>query len=260
MENKKKIPFLEHYHELRSRLLKIFVFFFFSFFFAFFLKNHFLEILLQPYIFVAKYQKIPLENIRLQSTALLEILFVKLKLCIFGAFLISLPFSLYQIYKFILPGFYRLEKKFLFKFSALIIFSFLSGGAFVYFCLTPFMLWFNLLQQNIGNNGLQIKFDLKISEYLDFVMQFIVIFGLIFQFPAIIFFLQKINLFNISSLQKNRRWFLLCSAIFSAIITPPDLLTMLCVLIPLILLYELSIFFLKDNSEQKTDETGKNNA
>lgn len=248
----KKTSFVEHYQELRYRLLWFLAFFVIFFFVAFFIKDGILNFILGPYRFVAYYKDLKIAELQLQAIAVWETFLTKIRLCLFSAFIFSTPFGFYHLYRFIAPALYQKERRIFFQFLCFAPLLFLLGAAFIYFCVAPLILWLSLTQEKLATGDMTISLNLTISNYLDFILYFILIFGMIFQLPLFAVLLQKIGWLKTDFLQKNRRWAILISAIFAAIITPPDLFTMLGVLIPLILLYEVAIWLLKLNDKKIT--------
>lgn len=161
-----------------------------------------------------------------------------LKIAIFSGVIVAAPFWLYQVWAFIAPGLYQKEK----KYAANFIFSgtalFLTGISFCYFLVLPAAFEF------LFNFGSSIdKPMITISEYLEFVVQMSLMFGISFELPLVLVMLGITGLVSANFLRKQRRIAWLILAVVSALLTPtPDALSMFMMLIPMIFLFEIAIF------------------
>ncbi|SUV50442.1 Sec-independent protein translocase protein TatC [Bartonella doshiae] len=178
-------PLLEHLIELRQRIISALIAFFIAFMLCFFVKDYILNFLIWPYQWAMKISGGDPEAIRLQSTQVWETFLTKMKLAAFGGALLSFPYTAFQFYSFIAPGLYKNERMAFLPFLIGGPILFFIGGAFVYALLAPMMLWFSLTQQFLPNTHLRIEFIVRISDYLNFLTSFILIFGLIFQLPLV---------------------------------------------------------------------------
>ncbi|EJF81880.1 twin-arginine translocase subunit TatC [Bartonella doshiae] len=234
-------PLLEHLIELRQRIISALIAFFIAFMLCFFVKDYILNFLIWPYQWAMKISGGDPEAIRLQSTQVWETFLTKMKLAAFGGALLSFPYTAFQFYSFIAPGLYKNERMAFLPFLIGGPILFFIGGAFVYALLAPMMLWFSLTQQFLPNTHLRIEFIVRISDYLNFLTSFILIFGLIFQLPLVTSLLTKVGLLTSYVLVSKRKWAILISFIVAAIVTPSDFFTMFAVALPTIALYEISI-------------------
>lgn len=233
-----QMHFAEHFNELKTRLLKILVVFALSFSACYAFKQELFNLLALPL------SNIFTDNQGFIFTHLAEAFFVYLKLAFWGALFISIPFALIQIYLFIAPGLYKKEKRFIiptFCFSTIL---FYAGITFVYLYLMPTAWSFFL---SFSQSSLDIALQAKISEYFSFSLQLMLAFGLAFQLPILLIILAKIGLVNVTMLAKGRKFAILGIAIFSAILTPPDIISQIALIIPLALMYEITILLLKLN-------------
>ncbi|OPB31280.1 twin-arginine translocase subunit TatC [Bartonella sp. AR 15-3] len=237
-----KITLLEHLIELRQRIIATLVVFFIAFILCFLIKDYILNFLIWPYQWAIKISGGYPGNIRLQSTQVWETFLTKMKLAAFGAVILSFPYTAFQLYSFIAPGLYKNERRAFLPFLISAPILFIVGGTFVYSLLAPLMLWFSLSQQALPDFRLKIEFIARISDYLNFMISFILIFGLIFQLPLIISLLTRVGLLTSHILISKRKWAILISFIVAAMVTPSDFFTMFAVALPTVFLYEISIF------------------
>lgn len=167
-----------------------------------------------------------------------EAFFAYLKIAMFMGFFVSLPFILYEIMMFVLPGLEKGEKKWAIILVPCVMLLFIVGVIFAYFVLIPVALRFFL---SFGTSDLQPM--LTIGSFISFVLTLIIVCGLIFQTPLTIFFLGLIGIVNSRLLREKRRYIIVAFFVISMLITPtPDAFTQIVVAIPLIGLYELGIF------------------
>lgn len=162
-----------------------------------------------------------------------------LKLSIVCGLILSCPIWLYHVWKFVSPGLYSNEKKYMGAFILSGTSLFLMGVGFAYFIALPMA--FEFLMTFGGSVD---KPMISIGEYLGFFSQVCLMFGAAFELPVILVILGLMGIVNKSFLSQNRRYAILAIAIVAAIITPPDLFSMLMMLIPMTLLYELSVLII----------------
>jgi sec-independent protein translocase protein TatC len=236
----KPMPLLEHLIELRKRLLWSAV----AFILAFFVCYHFSSAI---YLFLAR----PLERImqakgeqpHLIYTALYEAFFTYLKVGFFGATFVAFPVIASQIWMFVAPGLYRSERRAFAPFLLATPVLFLLGAALAYYFVFPFAWRFFLSFETPGGQDvLQIQLQAKVSEYLSLVMKLIMAFGIAFQLPVLLTLCAKVGLVSSRGLKKYRRYAYVGCFVVAAILTPPDIITQTGLAVPLIALYEISIF------------------
>ena len=194
---------------------------------------------------------------RLIFTALHETFITYLKVAFFAAVFLGSPVLLIQIYKFIAPGLYKNEKKALLPYLISTPILFLFGGMLVYYLVMPLAIKFFLTFESMGSNSsLPIQLEAKVNEYLSLIMRLIFAFGISFQLPVVLSLLARIGVVDSQFLKDRRKYVVVIIFAAAALLTPPDPITQIGLALPLLLLYELSIFsvkFIENKNLEKTD-------
>ena len=227
-----ELPVTEHIEELRQRLFKSFIAVVVGFLIAWPFKKQILLFLERPLP-----EKLQGKLVFLSPP---EAFFTALKISFFAGILISLPYVLYQLWKFIEPGLYEHEKKFILPFMFFSVLFFFLGAAFAYFVILPFGLRFLL-----GFMGDLLTPQITIGSYISFVIQMILAFGFVFLLPVVVWLLSKLEIINYRLLERNRKFAVLIIFIVAALLTPPDAFSQIMMALPLLALYELSIWVSK---------------
>lgn len=162
--------------------------------------------------------------------------FVPMKVALLTAFLISLPYTLYQLWAFVAPGLYTHERRLIGPMVFASTLLFLCGMAFAYFLVLPVI--FGFISQT-APEGVAVMTD--ISKYLDFAMGLFVAFGLAFEVPVAVVVAVTAGLVSITSLREARPYVVVGAFVLGAIFTPPDIISQFMLAIPLLILYEAGI-------------------
>ena len=274
-----RAPLLDHLIELRGRLIVCVVAFVLGFIVCFIFAGPLYVFLVKPFaaasalyagseghnvspfdliLVTAGLQSMPpttAEAAQLIYTAPLEILFTKMKLAGFGAVFLVFPILAWQLYRFVAPGLYRNERGAFLPFLIASPLLFLLGAALVYFVMLPFVMWFSLSQQ-ISSETVSVALLPKVSEYLNLVTALILAFGLCFQLPVVMTLLGMAGIISSKIMAETRRYAIVAVVVVAAVVTPPDPISQLMLAVPLVLLYEISIWCVRliEMRRKKADE------
>ncbi len=243
MDEQDKIPFTAHLEELRQRLLVCFIAVGIGFVLSYGFKEKLFDILTRPLISVMQ------TGDKMIFTGLPEAFFTYLKVALLSGIMLAAPVILYQFWMFVAPGLYNKEKRLLVPIVFLSSFFFIGGALFGYFIVFPFGFKFFL-----GFASETIQALPSMREYLGFASKLLLAFGLVFELPLVITFLAKLELISVEFLKKNRKYALLLFFVCAAIITPPDVVTQIMMALPLMALYEVSIFGARIFGKKRPEE------
>ena len=254
--NLEEMSLIDHITELRKRLLWSFLYIIIIFIICFYFANELFSFLAAPLV-----NLMDTENGQgFIYTALQEAFFTELKIAFFFALFFSFPLIAIQIWKFIAPGLYFNEKKAFLPFLVATPILFFAGGSMVYYLISPIAWKFFMSYQNLNSAGVPIRLEAKMGEYLSLMMRFIFAFGLAFQLPVVLGLLAKANLVSYLTLKKFRKYAIVIAFLAAAFLTPPDPFSQISLALPIIILYEISIFIAKIiQKKQKTNEQDDNN-
>jgi sec-independent protein translocase protein TatC len=231
-----KAPLLDHLIELRRRLLWCVATLAVAFFVCLYFARPIFAILVQPLLAAGQGKLI--------YTDIFEAFFVEVKVAFFAALMISFPVLATQIWRFVAPGMYLKEKKAFLPFLLMTPFFFAVGASFAYFLAMPWALHFLLsFQGDVG--GVTQEALPAVGNYLSFTMRFLFGFGVAFLLPVLLMVLERAGIVTREQLAKSRRYAVVGAAGVSAVLTPPDVVSMLLLLVPLYALYEFAILAIR---------------
>lgn len=247
MEEDNNMSFLQHLEELRWRLVKCAIAIAVVavglwFVLEWIMTNIFLSLADKNFIsfkILDKYFGIGVANMKMnwQTTEMASQFTYALLICIFGGFIITFPFIIYQLWAFVKPGLRVNERKMTKGIVIFVSLMFFMGIGFGYFVVAP------LCVQFFGSFRLQdtIELNPKIDNYMSLILRSVFFSGILFLLPIIVFIASKIGIITPAYLRKYRKHAIVAVLILSAIITPPDFISQIIVSVPILILYEFSI-------------------
>ena len=249
-----EIPFVSHLTELRNRLIYSVAALLLLTALLYPLSDVIYALLARPLVVAMNGEG------RMIFTALPEVFLTYLKLSFFGAVMIGFPFILFQLWRFVAPGLYAREKssfRILFVATPLL---FYVGAAFVYVFIFP-LAWdfFLSFQSQDTALSMPIAIEPKVDEYLGLSMKMLFAFGLAFELPVLLYVLSMAGLVTGDMLKKGRKYALIIIFAVAALITPPDIISQIAIGVPMILLYEATLFLLNrsDKSKKNAEATSQ---
>ncbi len=252
-----KMPLLDHLIELRQRLVYSFAALIVLFFISYYFSEPIFTFLVQPYANLVEGQT----GKRLIFTALHEAFFTYIKVAAFSALFFGFPIIAAQMWKFIAPGLYRDEKKAFLPFLVATPFLFILGGAMVYYIVMPLAFQFFLSFESVGGDGtLPIELEAKVDQYLSLAMRLIFAFGVSFELPVVITLLARAGLATSEGLKDKRRCAIVLAFVAAAILTPPDVISQILLAVPIICLYEISIWSARIVERQRAERQAAEDA
>lgn len=234
-ESLKEETLVEHLRELRKRLLYSLLGVFVGAGLSWVYKDQLFDLIrkpIEPFLTTA--------NKGLVFTGLMENFIAYIKISLLGGLILSCPFWLYHLWRFIAPALYSSEKRYGLSFISIGTLLFFSGISFVYFMVYPIAFKF-LLSFGSGQDQALIT----VNEYLSFFLKTTFLFGLAFEIPLVLTVLGLIGIVSSDFLAANRRYAFIFLCFLSAMLTPPDPLSMLMMAAPLTFLYESSIWAIR---------------
>lgn len=230
MEDESRMSFFDHLEELRIRLIRGVTAILIGFVACIYFGEKLFELLASPLA-----RLLPGDN-TLVFTGLADPFFMHLKVAFVAGVFLTIPYVLYQVWRFIAPGLHDSEAKLALPFVVIATALFYIGAMFAYVLVFPTVFKFFLSYQNP-----ELKPMISIKDYVSLVMKLMLGFGAIFETPVIIVFLGLLGVVDTNLLRRSRRYFIVGGFIIAAILTPPDVVSQIMMAVPLILLFELSI-------------------
>jgi sec-independent protein translocase protein TatC len=226
------MPLTEHLEELRWRLIRTLLAIALAAGACYWVADILFALLIHP---LTAYTTTSVELI---GTGVAEAFFTKLKVSVIGGIFLASPIIFYQTWRFIAPGLYDTEKRYVFPFVICATLFFLAGAGFCYEMVFPVSYAFFLEQyQTIG-----IQPSIRISEYLSFTSRMLLAFGITFELPVVTFFLARIGAITHRTMIGYLRYAILGIFVLAAVLTPgPDIASQFLLAAPLLILYVLSI-------------------
>ncbi len=248
-EPEDKAPFLDHLEELRKRLIVCLIAIAIGFLISYGFKEKIFQALMLPLIRALP----PDQGKHLIYTAPHEAFLTYLKVSLLSGVGIAVPVIIFEFWRFVAPGLYEHEKKYLFPIVILSVLFFLGGALFGYFIVFPFGFKFftSFASQYITPM-------ISTKEFLSFAVRLLLVFGLIFEMPLVVFFLARLGLLSDKFLRRQRKYAVVLIFTVAAILTPPDVFTQILMAGPLLILYEVSVwiaYFFSKKREKVAEET-----
>ncbi|UDQ98624.1 twin-arginine translocase subunit TatC [Lentisphaerota bacterium WC36G] len=224
-KNSKKMHILDHLEELRWTIIKILICMVPALIVGTLTLKFFQGLIIDT---------VP-EGIKLRNSSPMEVVVVQFKMAIYLALIFTFPVTFYFIWNFIAPGLRKKERTIIIfmVFVASILFA---AGVYLAYIATPFV-----VKAIIGYSPLGVENFWDYAKYISFLLSMILAFGIVFELPLIVSMLVKMQFIKVATLKKNRKYALLIGAFFSAVMTPPDAISMVILLLPLLILYEIGV-------------------
>jgi len=250
-----RAPLLDHLFELRTRLFRSLAAFVITFIVCYIFAEHIYEFLVQPLAIAFDGE----EGRRLIFTAPQETFITYLRISAFGALCFSFPWVAGEIWSFVAPGLYKNERKAFLPFILATPVLFVAGASLVYYFVMPLVFRFFLgFETPGGDGGLPIELETRVSEYLSLVMTLMFAFGLSFQLPVLLTLLGRAGIVSADFLRRGRKYAVVGVFLVAAFLTPPDIISQIGLAIPVLLLYEISIWAVAViEKRRKADEAAR---
>jgi sec-independent protein translocase protein TatC len=243
MTDEPQETFLSHLIELRQRLVRSLIALGILFLPAFYFSAELYDLLAMPLV-----SALP-QGSKMIATGVITPFLIPMKIALMTAFLVALPYILYEAWAFVAPGLYAHEKRLVLPLVVSSTFLFFAGMAFCYFIV------FNKVFAFIsGFAPKSVSVAPDIEAYFNFVLGMFIAFGLAFEVPVVVVVLVLTGLINVQQLKEFRGYVIVAIFVVAAVVTPPDVVSQLALAIPMCLLYEVGIFFAQFATRRRKDE------
>ena len=240
-----KMPLLDHLIELRNRLLWCVFALAVAFGVCLYFAKPIFAFLVQPLLAAGQGKLI--------YTDIFEAFFVEIKVAFFAATMVAFPVIATQIWRFVAPGLYAQEKKAFLPFLLMTPILFTAGAALAYYMAMPVALKFLLgYSGNVG--GVSQEALPGVGNYLSFATKFLFGFGVAFLLPVLLMLLERVGILTLDQLKSGRRYAVVGIAAVAAVLTPPDIMSQILLLVPMYMLYELAIIAIMITGRKKKAE------
>jgi sec-independent protein translocase protein TatC len=236
---KNKMPLMHHLAELRRRVIWVLLIFAVAFGAGWFLSDGMLQILAKPLL-----RAWP--DGTMVYTGLADALLLQFDLAAMFALFVTIPATIWHLWAFVSPGLKSNEKKLILPILIVSPLLFMAGAAFAYWIMFPMA--FGFLVSESSSMGIPGMLLPNVKDYLSFTIGLLKVFGLAFQLPLVLIVLNRLGILSRELVVKSRRYAIVGIFIIAAILTPPDVLSQLILAIPLVLLFEASLWFMKKTS------------
>lgn len=238
--------FLSHLIELRDRLIRVLLAVLIIFVCLFPWAKELYAVLAQPLL-----ASLP-KGGQMIATDVVGVFLVPMKVTLMVAFLIALPYVLFQVWAFVAPGLYSHEKKLAVPLVAASVLLFFTGMCFAYFLVFPTVFGF---MASVAPEGVAWMTD--IEKYLSFVLTTFLAFGITFEVPIVVIVLVRMGIVTIEKLKEARPYVIVGAFVIGAIFTPPDVLSQIMLAVPLWILYEIGIIMARLIGTKKVEADAK---
>ncbi len=236
----KKMTMMQHFAELRRRILWTFGFFALTFGLGWWVAPYLQEFLTSPLVAVW-------DDAQMLYTGITDGLMITLSLALLVAIMLTIPFALYQIWAFVAPGLHKNERRFVLPIFIISPLLFIAGAAFAFYALFPTVFRFFIeLNESAPVPAIIMP---AVRDYLGFTIGLLKVFGIAFQLPLVLVLLNRMGVLPREKAVKMRRYAIVGIVIVAAVLTPPDVVSQILLALPMWGLFELSILFMR-----KTDE------
>ncbi len=232
----KKMTLMQHFAELRRRVLWTLAFFIVAFGAGWFVAPYIQEFLTAPLIDVW-------DDAQLLYTGITDGLMINLSLALLVAVMMTTPFALWQIWAFVAPGLHKNERDFIVPIFVISPILFLAGAAFAFYVLFPTVFGFFIeLNESAPVPAIIMP---AARDYLIFAIRLLKVFGIAFQLPLVMVLLNRAGVLARERVVAMRRYAIILIVIMAAVLTPPDVVSQILLAVPMWALFEISILFMK---------------